>query len=325
MAITARVEEILRNDDASVKHVVSVSLGTSKRDKSFRTDILGQTFEIDRIGTDGDRAQFKEIMEALDGHVAALGVGGADIWLATEKKRYAFREILGLIKGVQKTPVVDGSGLKHTLERRTIEILEADKTVDFSSERVLLVAAVDRFGMAQALDKVCPNVLYGDFYFGLGIPLKITKYSKVSTLAGILLPVITQLPFQWFYPTGAKQEERKPKYPEVFKWATLIAGDWHFIRRYAPDDMTGKTILTQTLRSADLEWLRTTGVKRAITTTPVMGGETFATNVMEGVLLTLIGKPQSEATDADYLAKLEELGWKPNVIDLTTEPVPATV
>lgn len=170
--------------------------------------------------------------------------------------------------------------------------------------------------MAQALDKVCPNVIYGDFLFGLGLPIKIHSYKAVSRLANVLLPIVTALPFKWFYPTGEKQEVRKPKFPYVFDWATMIAGDWHYIRRYAPDKMPGKTILTQTLRTADLDWLRSTGVRRAITTTPVMGGETFATNVMEGVLLTLIGKPQEEVTEADYLAKLAELDWNPNIIDL---------
>ena len=256
-------------------------------------------------------------MESLDGVADALGVGGADIWLVTESRRYAFREILGLIRGVKKTPVVDGSGLKHTLERKTVERLQEEGTVDFRNERVLLVSAVDRFGMAQALDKVCPQTVYGDFLFGLGLPLRIRKYSTVSKLASVLLPLVTRLPFQWFYPTGEKQEHRKPKFPDVFAWATFICGDWHYIRRYAPDDLSGKTVMTQTLRSADLDWLKSTGARRAITTTPEMAGETFATNVMEGVLVTLIDKPLPEITEADYLAKLDELGWRPTVFELS--------
>ncbi|MBL8065199.1 MAG: quinate 5-dehydrogenase [Chthonomonadaceae bacterium] len=296
--------------------VVSVSLGTSKRDKIHDCEILGTQFRIERRGTDGDKAKFKSLVEELDGHVDAIGVGGADIWLVTEKKKYPVKEVLELIKGVKTTPVVDGSGLKHTLERATIETLQSDGTVDFSQERVLLVSAVDRFGMAQALDKVCPNVTYGDFLFGLGLPIPIRKYSTVSRLADFLLPIVTCCPLSWFYPMGEKQEERKPKCKKEFDWATMIAGDWHYIRRYAPDQMPGKTILTQTLRSADLEWLKVTGARQAITTTPVMAGETFATNVMEGVLLTLIGKPQADVMEQDYLEMLAQLSWKPNVIPL---------
>jgi len=300
---------------SAVKRVVSVSLGTSKRDKSHETEILGQRFLIERRGTDGDRAKFKSLMDELDGKVAALGVGGADIWIATSKKRYAFKEIVGLVSGVKSTPVVDGSGLKHTLERETIHRLQRDGTVDFKQERALLVSAVDRFGMAQALDELCPDVIYGDFLFGLGLPFPIRSYKTVEGFASLIAPIITKLPIQWFYPTGAKQEERKPSFPKIWADRTFLCGDWHYIRRYAPNDLTGKTVLTQTVRSNDIDWLRSAGLKRLITTTPEMGGETFATNVMEGVIVALVGKNPSEMTADDYLGVLKELDWAPSVTE----------
>lgn len=299
-----------------VKRVVSVSLGTSKRDKSHEAEILGQKFLIERRGTDGDRRKFKALMEELDGQVAALGVGGADIWIATSKKRYAFREIQKLVSGVNQTPVVDGSGLKHTLERETIHRLHREGTVDFSAERAMLVSAVDRFGMAQALNELCPDVIYGDFLFGLGLPIPIRSYRAVEALAGILCPVITKLPIQWFYPTGEKQEERKPMHLKIWADRTFVCGDWHYIRRYAPDDLTGKTVLTQTVREADIEWLKRAGLQRLITTTPAMGGGTFATNVMEGVIVALVGKRPEEMTEQDYLGVLKELDWSPGVTEL---------
>ncbi len=300
-----------------MKRVVSVSLGSSKRNKSHEIEILGIPFLIERIGTDGDLAAFAKMFSDLDGKVDALGVGGADIFVVVGTKRYAFKQIQKLIRGATKTPVVDGSGLKHTLERATILKLQADGTVDFKQERVLLVSAVDRFGMAQALIEVGAKTVYGDLLFGLGLPFPVRSYGMVKLIGAISLPIITRLPFKWFYPTGEKQESRTPKFPKVFQEATFICGDWHYIRRYAPDDLTGKTILTQTVRKADLEWLATTGARRVITTTPVMGGETFATNVMEGVVITLKNKRPEEMTESDYLDTLKALDWKPNVIELT--------
>ena len=301
-----------------MKRVVSVSLGSSKRNKSQEVEILGEQFQIERIGTDGDLKRFGEMFAELDGKVDALGVGGADVYVVVGEKRYAFRQILKLVANARKTPVVDGSGLKHTLERTTIEQLQADGTVDFKNETVLLVSAVDRFGMAQALDKIGGRVIYGDLLFGIGLPFPINKYKNVKRLGATVLPLITKLPFKWFYPTGEKQEERKPKYEKIWKESTLIAGDTLYIKRYASNDLTGKTVLTQTVRKADLEWLKKSGAKRVITTTPVMGGETFATNVMEGVIVALLGRRPQDLTEKDYLETLQKLDWKPNVIDLST-------
>ena len=59
---------------------------------------------------------------------------------------------------MQKTRVLiveddqDIAGLiKHTLERETIRYLQREGMVDFKNSTTLLVSAVDRFGMAQAL------------------------------------------------------------------------------------------------------------------------------------------------------------------------------
>ena|SRR5579862_351550 len=298
------------------KHVVSVSLGSSKRNKSQEVDILGEHFQIERIGTDGDMAKFGQMFKDLDGKVDALGVGGADIWVVIDKKKYAFRQIVNLVSGAKMTPVVDGSGLKHTLERETVKTLQKDGIVDFKNETTMLVSAVDRFGMAQALDEIGGKVIFGDLMFSLGIPIELHTYKAVRRIGKLSLPLITKLPFKWFYPTGEKQDERKPKYEKVWEKATVIAGDTLYIRRYASDNLKGKTVLTQTVRKADLDWLKSAGVSRVITTTPVMGGETFATNVMEGVIVALLGRKPSEISEQDYLDMLKRLDWKPNVIEL---------
>lgn len=300
-----------------MKRVVSVSLGSSKRNKEQSVSILGEEFKIERIGVDGDLKRFGDMFAELDGQVDALGVGGADVYVVVGEKRYAFRQILKLVARARKTPVVDGSGLKHTLERVTIENLQKDGILDFKKETVLLVSAVDRFGMAQALDSFGGKVIYGDLLFGIGLPFPIHKYKNVRRLGASVLPIITKMPFKWFYPTGEKQEERKPKHEKVWRQATVVAGDTLYIRRYAPDDLKGKTVITQTVRKADLEWLKGAGVSRVITTTPMMGGETFATNVMEGVIVALLGKRPEQMTEKDYLDVLARLEWKPNIIDLS--------
>lgn len=299
-----------------MKTVVSVSLGTSKRDKKEQVELLGDTYSLERRGTDGDMKKFGDLFVELDGKVDALGVGGADIFLVVENKKYAFREILNLIKNVKKTPVVDGGGLKHTLERETIRSLQATGDIDFKGKKVLLVSAVDRFGMAQALHESGAAVVYGDFLFGIGIPIPIRSYGGVKTLGSLLLPIITKLPFQWFYPTGEKQEKRTPKFPKYFQEADIVCGDWHYIHKFMPDKLEGKIIITQTLRKADLEFLKSAGVASAFTTTPVINGETFATNVMEGVVVAHLGKRPEDISPQEYLNVLAELGWKPNRIDL---------
>ena len=299
-----------------MKHIVSVSLGSSKRDKRSEVVIAGEPFLIERVGTDGDLGRFQQLFAALDGKVDALGVGGADLYIWVGDRRYTFRSIQRLVSVATKTPVVDGSGLKNTLEREALRWIQAHGVVDFARSTVLLVAAVDRFGMAQELAQLARRVIYGDLVFAVGLPIPIRSYRTVEILGRLLLPIITRLPFQWFYPTGEKQEKRTPRAERLFHEADVIAGDWHYIRRYMPDRIPDKTVITNTVRKADIEFLRAAGATRVITTTPVIEGESFATNVMEGVIVALMGRCPETLTPDDYRAALCQLNWSPSVIEL---------
>jgi len=299
-----------------VKHIVSVSLGSSKRDKRSEVVIAEESFLIERVGTDGDLRRFQQLFATLDGKVDALGVGGADLYIWVGDRRYTFRSIQRLVVVATKTPVVDGSGLKNTLEREALRWIQEHGVVDFARSTVLLVAAVDRFGMAQELAQLAQRVIYGDLVFAVGLPIPIRSYRTVEVLGRLLLPIITRLPFQWFYPTGEKQEKRTPRAERLFHEADVIAGDWHYIRRYMPDRIPNKTVITNTVRKADIEFLRAAGVARVITTTPVIEGESFATNVMEGVIVALTGRRPETLTPDDYRAALCQLNWSPSVIEL---------
>ena len=65
-----------------MKRAVSVSLGSSKRDKAVEVELFGDQVSIERIGTDGDMEKAAQLYKELDGKVDAFGVGGADTgWL----------------------------------------------------------------------------------------------------------------------------------------------------------------------------------------------------------------------------------------------------
>ena len=85
------------------------------------------------------------------------------------QKRYALRDGLRLLEAAKKTPVVDGSGLKNTLEREAIKFVQTDLGIELRGKHVLMVSALDRFGMAQALVEAGADVLFGDFIFALDL------------------------------------------------------------------------------------------------------------------------------------------------------------
>jgi len=303
-----------------MKRVVSVSLGSSKRDKKVEAEFFGERFLIERVGTDGDLRKFADLLQQLDGKVDALCFGGMDIWVQCGKRKYALREALKLAQLVKQTPVVDGSGLKDTMEREAIHWLQREGVIDFRRRKVLLVSAIDRFGMAEELWALGADLRVGDLAFGLGIPVLIKSQRLYELLGAMFLPLLTKLPISWLYPTGKEQESIVPKFEPFYRWAEVIAGDFLLIRKHlpvprpsSPVPLLGKVVLTNTTTPEDVELLRSLGVSLLITTTPELNGRTFGTNVMEGVIVAHLQRRPEELSREDYLRALEDLNWKPTV------------
>jgi hypothetical protein len=300
-----------------MKRVVSVSLGSSSRDHRADVELLGEQFDIARVGVDGSIERAMEKLHELDGTVDAIGLGGIDVYLYAGTKRYALRDGLRLLEAVKTTPVADGSGLKNTLERAAVRFLQDDLGVDLRGRKVLMVSALDRFGMAQALVDAGADVMFGDFIFALDLDKPVRDLAEFETLAERYLPDACKLPFQFFYPTGKKQDRPpQPKYAEYYAEADVIAGDFHFMRQFMPERLDGKLVLTNTVTERDVDELRARGVARLVTTTPAFSGRSFGTNVIEAALLALLGKRWTDVTPGDYERVLRELALKPRVVEL---------
>ncbi|MCG2715847.1 MAG: quinate 5-dehydrogenase [Candidatus Marinimicrobia bacterium] len=295
-----------------MKQAVSISIGHSKRDKKVIIDLLGEKVSLERIGTDGDMKKAAELFRELDGKVDAFGIGGADLGLQVDKKYYPLHSVKPMIRYIRKTPFVDGLGLKTTLERRTAAFLERHIGSEIIRKRVLFTSGADRWGLAMGFLNTGWKCVFGDLMFGLGIPLPIFTIDRVKTIASFAIPIVSRVPFKMLYPTGEKQEINEPKFEKWYNWASVIAGDCHFVKHHMPENMKGKIVVTNTTTPEDVEFFRERGVKYLITTTPCLEGRSFGTNMMEAALVAVSGKKRPlTLTELNQL--IDELHLEPQI------------
>jgi hypothetical protein len=293
-----------------MKHVISVSLGSSKRDKQVAIKFKDEEILVERVGTDGDVAKARQMYLDLDGKVDAFGVGGVDLYLRLNEREYPLRAALKLVEGVTKSPLCDGRGLKHTLERRVFDLaLPEQGEVHF--KQGFVPVAVDRQGLATAVAEVCDKTVFGDLMVALGVPIPLYGIPAFKRLARIMLPIVSYFPmFLIFY--GNDGAEREPKYVKYFEGSDLIAGDFLFMRKYMPARLDGKTVVTNTTTEDNIALLKERGVKTVITTTPRYDGRSFGTNMMEAALTAYAGKGR-RLSDKELNRLIDELELKPSV------------
>lgn len=295
-----------------MKRAVSVSIGDSSRDKAVEIELLGQQVRLERIGTNGDMEKAAELYRQLDGKVDAFGVGGTDLAVSIDGKEYKLHSVSSIVRHVKQTPIVDGSGLKHTLESNLGTFIDAQLGEFIQPKRALITSAMDRWGMAKSFIDAGYDYMFGDLMFALGIPIPLRSVALTKLIVAILLPIVSRLPFEWLYPTGSEQNVRTPKWPQHYAWAKVVAGDAHFIKRYMPDNMNGKVIVTNTTTQEDVSLFRETGVSYLVTSTPVLEGRSFGTNMMEAAMVAVAG--QGKTLSRGQLSELlDQMGFKPQI------------
>ena len=144
-----------------------------------------------------------------------------------------------MVRFIKQTPVVDGAGLKNTLENRLAFI---DQSTDRrlrvrEGKKAFIVLGADRWGMTKSFLDAGYECVFGDLMFGLGLPFACAAKKSSRRLADLVMPVAGRLPFEWIYPTGEKQNSASPNGRSITSGATVIAGDCHYVKRHLPDQL----------------------------------------------------------------------------------------
>lgn len=295
-----------------MKHAVSVSLGSSKRDKRVEVTLLGERVVIERIGTNGDMEAAARLYQEMDGKVDAFGVGGTDLGVLIDGEFYPLYSIHPMIRFVKQTPLVDGSGLKNTLESRALPFLLEQIGDHLPQKRAFIVSGAERWGLSKSFLDGGFECVFGDIMFGLSLPVPVRSERALKRMAAVIMPIAGRLPFSWIYPTGEKQELRVPKYVRYYLWATIIAGDCHYIKKHLPDSLPGKIVITNTTTPEDQELFRQVGISTLVTTTPIIKGRSFGTNMMEAALVAVSGAGRPLTFD-ELNELIDQFDFRPNI------------
>ena len=298
-----------------MKRAVSVSIGSSKRDKAVEVELFGETVSIERIGTDGDMEKAAQLYKELDGKVDAFGVGGADLGLLVDNKWYPLHSVYPMVRFVKQTPMVDGTGLKNTLENHAVPYFMARHGDYIKDKKAFITLGTERWGLSKSFFEEGFECVFGDMMFSLGVPWPLHSLQSIKRMAAMIAPIASRLPFDWVYPTGESQEVRVPKYEKYYQWASVVAGDCHYVKKHMPDNMNGKVVITNTTTEEDVALFKQVGVKYLVTTTPVLEGRSFGTNMMESAMVAVSGKGRPLTHD-ELEDMIEKLDLHPTIQEL---------
>jgi predicted amino acid dehydrogenase len=280
---------------------------------------LGQRVEIRRLGCGGDAEQARRWIAEYDGKADAISLEGLPAELRLGAARVPHTLGTTLSSTAKATPVVDGSGVRGGLERWGVILADRAQPGIFAEKRILMTPGLNHTGLAQSLAKHSATLRYADPVVYFGLP-DVPGVGHQATLDQASAPTLEQLkdfPFRRLLPQNG--QPHMPRAPKPFEWADVLAGDIGTIRRYAPAQLTHKTVVVEHASDADLADLRRRGVSIAITLMPALddaergGLGRWSAAVIEGLLVALRPNPDLPLTENTYLDLIADLDWKPAI------------
>ncbi len=307
-----------------MKRIVSISLGSARRDYRFVTTVLGQPIEVRRIGTNGDTALAASLVRDFDGKVDAIGLGGLTPVFHVGAARYPHHEAISIARQARRTPVVAGDLIKQTLDRWCIQQANQAQRGMFNYRRILVTSGIDRYALAQALAQYDAELRFADPVVHCGLPfLPLPRtIAQLDMYAATTLPIAALLPYRVLHPVALGSEGHDARAEKHFAWADVIAGDFAYIRRFAPRDLKNKVIVTDDPSPDEIEDLRARGVRTLVTLSPRLESlepaqrSFVSADVLEAIVVAILESGPTP-TEGDIINFIDEAEWGPEVITLS--------
>ncbi|MEN3015770.1 MAG: quinate 5-dehydrogenase [bacterium] len=270
---------------------VSISLGSSARNKSISFEVSKVRVNVCRFGVNGDFLVFAKLVESLqDGSVDSIGFGGIDLVLFLGDKFFFVKDAYKVYSKSTKVPIVDGSITKRILEKMVVQKLIDDGVISYT-DRVFLVSCLDRFEILRVLIQNKIRFLIGDLVFSLGVNKVLESVEDLESIAYVLLKDVLNLPFEFIYPVGSKQNREDLKICDIVSNYDfdVIVGDFHYIRKVLRL-LKGKLVVTNTVTLEDIEDMKSVGVRGVISMGICLSNRSFGANVLDCIFAAYCNK-----------------------------------
>jgi hypothetical protein len=309
------------SQEAAVKQVISISLGSSANDYQFETEFLGQDFIIKRFGTDGDMEKAAGLLLKWDKEADAIGLGnvkfpyGLGPRYLIKKHHHQLRELGAQIE----TPVTIGSALREVSFEWALRYIEYKFGNYFDNARVLFLSGMSNYRIAKVMSEFTENLSFADPVLENGIPKFVNSLKDLKSYAHGAHEVLQWVPSKRL--TGSVMPLKAWNdyiLSKAMQKADIIVVPFYdfdaYLENAGLEELGGKTIITSTVYDDRVAFLKERGVDVIIDTTPKILQQVVAPNVLAAMIIAALGKKRDQILPDDLLEIISEQKMDPRVV-----------
>jgi predicted amino acid dehydrogenase len=296
-----------------MKKVITVTLGSSKKDFEFKTRFLGQEFSVQRLGADRDSSKAWELMRRQQANADAIALSDTVDHYHVGLRTVVNKESQRLMQVVTRVPVTTGASLRRLLQVRHVQ---KELGHYFNNNLVLFLSGMRNYDMAVALSEYTRNLSFADPVFHAGSPLLLTSLEQLEIYAKgkELIPDI--VPGE-FLKSVLKTVKNKIVANAVAR-SHVIVGTFREIQAVAAGgNLEGKTLITSAIDDEALAFFTKHKVNLVVDVSPKLFDRVVGISTITAMILASMDKPESEVSDHDFEEIINELDIKPRLLHPT--------
>ena len=301
-----------------MKHVTSISLGSSEQDFAFTTTFLSQRMQVRRLGSNGSLAQALKLVRAAAAgspgpRTDALGLG-----LVMDSHRLGAQQAMAqdaarLRSAALRVPVTTGARLGEIFQEWALRHTQARLGHYFDNAKVLFFSGLAQQRLALALGEYSQNLLFADPLLQLGLPKLLTSLDALGLYASGAHQVAGWAPPR-LIPGALMRQWTHFVLRRALHKASVVVASAHELDDFGLEELAGKTIITSTVNAQRLAAFKDKGVHLVVDAAPLLHGHALAPDLLDAMILAASGKAPDELLDDDYLAIIDAQGLQPQLI-----------
>mgnify|MGYP001812430318 FL=1 len=173
-----------------MKKIISVSLGDSSLDSHFRTRFLGESFQVSRVGTDGDVKRAVQFIREAREDADVIGLGRVHEHYTVGTDTFIRPETRKLERIADSTPVTTGARLREIVQEWTLRTAQAELGNIFNNARVLFLSGTLNYRLASVMAEFTDNLSFADPIAQFGLPNLLHSLGALELYASGTHPIL---------------------------------------------------------------------------------------------------------------------------------------
>lgn len=296
-----------------MKHVVSISLGSSDQDFDFVTDFLGARLHVRRIGTNGSTAAAIKLIKTWDKKAAAIGVGVLKDNYRVGSRRFIAKDSVRLLAVARQVPITTGGRLGDIFQEWAVRHAQTELGNFFNNARVLFFSGLTDYKLALSMAEYTTNLQFADPLLQLGVPKLLGSLDALNVYS-----TGAHYVKDWSLPsamaTGPVKEWTRFVLRKAMQKASVVVAPVHELDDFGLQELAGKIVVTSTVNDVRMAQLRDKGVATVIDGSPCMHGHVLGANLLDAMVLAATSKQPQDIRDDDYLEIITGLQSEPRIV-----------